>query len=90
MFTKRNYLAAVLTRCAQAADHRVSAPDAGDTGRFDFLTRADQSLEGTWLVSVTLATPPPGFTPSFIAGVCCAGETVSCSRKGIVVNICQE
>jgi hypothetical protein len=46
---------------------RVETRDTQGSGMLDILKRADNALEGTWIVTVNLVAPPPGFSSSFTA-----------------------
>ena len=59
-----NDLSRELTK--ETAKH-VAPQEPQGAGLLNVLQRGSNALEGTWVVTVNLAAPPPGFGPSFTA-----------------------
>lgn len=52
---------------ARAGKKQITPQEPRGAGLLDVLRRGANALEGTWVVTVNLAAPPPGFGPTFTA-----------------------
>ena len=57
----------LLRERAKETARYVAPQEPQSAGLLNVLQRGSNALEGTWVVTVNLASPPPGFGPSFTA-----------------------